>query len=137
MSVKFYGVTRRFMQSFILPLSKTFQIAQSGFQLLGVTLPFLATLCSFECSTPCIGEQSQGFSDVASVTVHDLTINDGWRRTPEGWIQLDLAYDPMSDMAPSDHLSLAQSWPAAWAACLALFVLYAASARITIVPRDS
>lgn len=64
----------------------------------------------------------------ASATLSELA--DGWRRTTHGWERLPRGErDTGSAEVPSQHVTLVQAWPAAWAACLVLAVLSLAAAR--------
>ena len=73
----------------------------------------------------------RGEESIASVT---SVMDDGWRRTANGWecvYPISLSGSGLQNQkgvpddcgAPSQHLGLAQTWPAAWAACIALAIL--------------
>lgn len=63
------------------------------------------------------------------------TSDDTWRRTATGWVQLNLTGPSSSGFRPSHHASLAQSWPAAWAACMLLSIVGLASVENRNQPR--
>jgi hypothetical protein len=62
----------------------------------------------------------------ASADRHAATLGDGWRRTSVGWEQLPPP-PPVLRYTPSRHITLSQAWPAAWAACMLLSIIGAAS----------
>lgn len=65
----------------------------------------------------------------ASRTDSSLASADRWRRTAIGWERLPVdGRAPFREEDPSEHVALAQVWPAAWAACLVLSVLSLAAA---------
>ena len=53
----------------------------------------------------------------------DLASDDAWRRTSVGWQRLPPSAPHSRSFEPSLHISLAQTWPAAWAACMLLSIL--------------
>jgi hypothetical protein len=50
-------------------------------------------------------------------------VDDHWRRTSEGWEKLQPLARATASFGPSHHASLAQTWPAAWAACMLLSIV--------------
>ena len=49
---------------------------------------------------------------------------DRWRRTAQGWEQLSPSgRSAVVSEAPTQHVTLVQAWPAAWAACVVLSIL--------------
>jgi hypothetical protein len=69
------------------------------------------------------GAHAQG----VSTDRHAATLGDGWRRTSVGWEQLPPPPPPVLRYTPSRHITLSQAWPAAWAACMLLSIIGAAS----------
>ena len=64
------------------------------------------------------------------------SVDDQWRRTSEGWEKLQPLAGATAIFAPSHHASLAQTWPAAWAACMLLSIVGVLSGSAKGINRD-
>lgn len=67
--------------------------------------------------------------DTASHAAAAPQLVDGWRRTAQGWEWLPAGGEEKNQPeVPTEHVAVAQVWPAAWAACVVLSVLGLAAA---------
>lgn len=67
--------------------------------------------------------------DTASYAAAAPQLVDGWRRTAQGWEWLPASGEEKNPReVPSEHVAVAQVWPAAWAACVVLSVFGLAAA---------
>ena len=79
-------------------------------------LSMIAVLAAITCEPPRFA-LAQGDASI------DLSaLSDNWRRTSAGWQQLPPVAQTSATFAPSQHATLAQLWPAAWAACMILSI---------------
>ncbi|MCC6509177.1 MAG: hypothetical protein IT423_08725 [Pirellulaceae bacterium] len=63
-------------------------------------------------------------TSVHAQSVEATVEDDGWRRTSEGWtlLHMPVATKPEPQL-PTEHFSLTQLWPAAWAMSMLMLVL--------------
>ncbi len=68
---------------------------------------------------------AHGQSPSTAATDNAVFVDDGWRRTSQGWeyIRNDTDVTASFAYAPSLHIAAAQIWPAAIAGCILVLIL--------------
>ena len=70
-----------------------------------------------------VADRSALLAQYADVRGASIRQDDGWRRTADGWQQFRSTQKVAQRFKTSQHLSTAQVWPAAWAACMLLSIV--------------